>query len=59
MPKQEKQVDEVKLSKYGLKLCEEIQYVLPYISNMRVQKRLIKALNDYLKAFQKLGGKIE
>ena len=32
---------------------------LPHISNVRAMKRLAGALNEYLKAYQKLGGKIE
>ena len=51
-------VDEKKLSFYSLELCKEIKKVLPYISNGRVAKGLIKALNDYLIAYKKLGGKL-
>ena len=54
-----KAVDEKKLSYYAIELCKEIQIALPHISNVRAMKRLAKAMNDYLKAYQKLGGKIE
>ena len=54
-----KEVDELKLSNYSLKLCKEVQIALPHISNVRAMKRLANALNEYLKAYQKLGGKIE
>lgn len=59
MPEKKKEVDEKKLSMYGIELCKEIQIALPQISNVRAMKRLAKAMSDYLKAFQKLGGKIE
>ncbi len=59
MPEQKKEVDEKKLSNYALELCKEVQIALPHISNIRAMKRLARALNDYLKAYQKLGGKIE
>ena len=59
METKKKEVDELKLSKYSLKLCKEIQIALPHISNVRAMKRLANALNNYLKAYQKLGGKIE
>lgn len=59
METKSKEVDELKLSKYSLKLCKEVQIALPHISNVRAMKRLAAALNNYLKAYQKLGGKIE
>lgn len=59
METKKKEVDELKLSKYSLKLCKEVQIALPHISNVRAMKRLANALNDYIKAYQKLGGKIE
>ena len=59
METKNKEVDELKLSKYSLKLCKEVQMSLPHISNVRAMKRLANALNEYLKAYQKLGGKIE
>ena len=59
MENKEKVVDELKLSKYSLKLCKEVQIALPHISNVRAMKRLANALNAYIKAYQKLGGKIE
>ena len=59
METKKKEVDELKLSKYSLKLCKEVQIALPHISNVRAMKRLAAALNNYLKAYQKLGGKIE
>lgn len=59
MKTENKEVDELKLSKYSLKLCKEVQIALPHISNVRAMKRLAGALNEYLKAYQKLGGKIE
>lgn len=59
MKTENKDVDELKLSKYSLKLCKEVQMALPHISNVRAMKRLAGALNEYLKAYQKLGGKIE
>lgn len=59
MKTENKEVDELKLSKYSLKLCKEVQMALPHISNVRAMKRLAGALSEYLKAYQKLGGKIE
>lgn len=59
METKKKEVDELKLSKYSLKLCKEVQMALPHISNVRAMKRLAVALSEYLKAYQKLGGKIE
>lgn len=59
METKHKEVDELKLSRYALKLCKEVQIALPHISNVRAMKRLANALNNYLKAYQKLGGKIE
>lgn len=59
MKTENKDVDELKLSKYSLKLCKEVQMALPHISNVRAMKRLANALSEYLKAYQKLGGKIE
>lgn len=59
METKDKEVDELKLSRYALKLCKEVQIALPHISNVRAMKRLAAALNNYLKAYQKLGGKIE
>lgn len=59
METKKKEVDELKLSKYSLKLCKEVQIALPHISNVRAMKRLAAALSDYIKAYQKLGGKIE
>lgn len=59
MKTENKDVDELKLSKYSLKLCKEVQMALPHISNVRAMKRLAGALSEYLKAYQKLGGKIE
>lgn len=57
METKEKELDEKKLSAYSLELCSEVEKVLPYISNMRATKRLMQALNNYMKAFKKLGGK--
>ena len=59
METKKKEVDELKLSKYSLKLCKEVQMALPHISNVRAMKRLAGALSEYLKAYKKLGGKIE
>lgn len=59
METKKKEVDELKLSKYALKLCKEVQFALPHISNVRAMRRLAAALSDYMKAYQKLGGKIE
>lgn len=59
METKKKEVDELKLSKYSLKLCKEVQIALPHISNVRAMKRLANALSDYIKAYQKLGGTIE
>lgn len=59
METKNKEVDELKLSNYSLKLCKEVQIALPHISNVRAMKRLAGALSEYLKAYQKLGGKIE
>ena len=55
----DKIIDEKKLSQYALELCKEVQIALPHISNVRAMKRLANALTKYLKAYQKLGGKIE
>lgn len=55
--KEEKEIDEKKLSTYSLKLCEAIKDSLPYMSSIRAQKRLMSALNDYMIAYKKLGGK--
>lgn len=55
--KKEKEVDEKKLSAYSMKLCEEIKAALPYMNNVRAQKKLMLALNDYMIAYKKLGGK--
>lgn len=57
METKEKELDEKKLSAYSLELCSEIEKVLPYISNMRAAKRLMQALNNFMIAYKKLGGK--
>lgn len=54
---EEKEVDEKKLSAYSLKLCEAIKDSLPYMNNIRAQKKLMLVLNDYMIAYKKLGGK--
>lgn len=51
-------INEKKLSAYSLELCKEVKKVLPYISNGKVAKGLVKSLNDYLIAYKKLGGKL-
>lgn len=39
METKNKEVDELKLSNYSLKLCKEVQIALPHISNVRAMKR--------------------
>lgn len=51
-------INEKKLSAYSLVLCKEIKKALPYISNGKVAKGLIKSLNDYLIAYKKFGGQL-
>ena len=51
METKSKEVDELKLSKYSLKLCKEVQMALPHISNVRAMKRLAGASKTVIPFF--------
>ena len=51
-------VNEKKLSAYSIKLLKECKSALPYMSNMKAAKKLMKAMNDYVTAYKKFGGQL-
>lgn len=53
-----KELDEKKLSPYSLALAMEVKKTLPYIKNMNRLKSVAKALEEYMNAYIKLGGKL-
>lgn len=57
MEKKEKELDEQKLSAYSLELCKQVKEAIPYMSNVRAAKKLMMALNNFMIAYKKLGGK--